>query len=61
MSRENAHSSYFNSNRGNSLPRGSSQIGIYHSLKDAITNSKTHFEYDFGYNWKKVQKKVDHW
>ena len=48
-----AHSSYFNSNRGNSLPRGSSQIGIYHSLKDAITNSKAHFEYDFGYNWKK--------
>jgi hypothetical protein len=44
-------SSYFNSNRGNTLPSGSSQSGIYHSLKEAITNSKTHFEYDFGLNY----------
>ena len=45
------YSSYFNINRRNSLPSGSSIRGLYHYLKDAITNSKTHFEYDFGLNY----------
>lgn len=46
-----ASTSYFNSNRGNTLPSGSSQSGIYHFLKEAISNSKTYFEYDFGLNY----------